>query len=142
VDGQPGITTRITASYVLGYIALGRGSWERARRSLGASLELGEPVGEILRTSLAVWGLAETDLLSGDPTAAVTWAERGVADSERVGDAALLFPILVTGARTLLHDAAPDDAKRWVDRLEPSLRRTAIAGTLPAIDHGRGLVLA
>ena len=68
----------------------------------GGSLELGEPMGEILRTSLAVWGLAEANLLSGDPSAAMTWAERGVADSERVGDAALLFPFLVTGTRALL----------------------------------------
>ena len=71
-----------------------------------------------------------------------TWAERGVADSERVGDAALLFPFLVTGTRALLAAGDLTGAKRWVARLEPRLRRTAIAGTLPAIDHGLGLVLA
>jgi DNA-binding CsgD family transcriptional regulator/tetratricopeptide (TPR) repeat protein len=142
VDGQPGITTRITALYVLGYIALGRGNWERARELLGGSLELGEPMGEILRTSLSVWGLAETELLAGVPASAITWAERGVADSERVGDAALLFPFLVTGTRAFLAAGDPGAAKRWIDRLEPSLRRARILGTLPAIDHGRGLVLA
>lgn len=142
VDGQPGITTRITALYVLGYIALGRGGWERARELLGGSLELGEPMGEILRTSLSVWGLAETELLAGDPAAAIIWAERGVAESERVGDAALLFPFLVTGTRAHLAAGDAGAAKRWLDRLEPELRATGIRGTLPAIDHGRGLVLA
>ena len=142
VDGRPGITTRITASYVLGYIAMGRGDWERARQLLQGSLELGEPMGEILRTSLARWGLAETALLTGDARAALELARRGRAASEAVGDAALLFPFLVTGTRAHLAVADPAGAERWVDELESELRRTAISGTLPAIDHARGLVLA
>ena len=48
----------------------------------------------------------------------------------------------MTGTRALLAVGDPGAAKRWVDRLEPRLRPTAIAGTLPAIDHGHGLVLA
>ncbi len=141
VDGRPGITTRITALYVLGYIALGRGDSQRARTMLGESLELGEPMGEILRTSLAVWGLAETALTSGDVTAALAWSERGRADSERVADAGLLFPFLVTGTRAHLAAGDPTGAAQWVDRVEPELHRVSIRGTLPAIDHARGLVL-
>ena len=29
-DGRGGITTRITAQYVLGFLAMGRGDWEAA----------------------------------------------------------------------------------------------------------------
>ena len=141
-DGRPGITTRITASYVLGYIAMGRGEWERARQLLGGSLELGEPMGEILRTSLPLWGLAETALLTGDGRTALALSERGRATSAAVGDAALLFPFLVTGARAHLAVADPAGAEHWVDRLEVELRRVSIPGTLPAVDHARGLVLA
>ena len=31
-DGRGGITTRITAQYVLGYLAMGRGDWNAAER--------------------------------------------------------------------------------------------------------------
>jgi DNA-binding CsgD family transcriptional regulator len=140
-DGRAGVTTRITALYVLGYVALGRGDGQRARQLLGDSLELGDPMGEILRTSLSLWGLAETALLAGEAALAMELCERGRAASARVSDAALLFPFLVTGTRAHLALGDPAGATRWVDAIEPELRRRSIPGTLPAIDHARGLVL-
>ncbi len=140
-DGRGGVTTLITARYVMGYIALGRGDWGRARESLSESLELGRPMGELLRTSLSLWGLAETALLAGDPSLAARLCEQGRAASQPVADAALLFPFLVTGTRASLALGDPGGAVRWVDLVEPELRRRSIPGTLPAVDHARGLTL-
>jgi tetratricopeptide (TPR) repeat protein len=122
VDGRGGITTRITAEHALGYLAMGRGDWEEAAELLGDALAQGERMAELQRLSPALWGLAETALLRGDQAAAVELCDRGHAASARVGDAAYLFPYLVTGVRARL--AAP----------------AAGPGTLVAVDHGRGLV--
>jgi DNA-binding CsgD family transcriptional regulator/tetratricopeptide (TPR) repeat protein len=140
-DGRGGVTTRITALYVLGYVAAGRGDWPRARETLEESLRLGERINELLRTSLPRWGLAEAALLSGDPALAVAICERARADSERVGDSALLFPFLVTGTRAQLALADPVAAQRWLETVESALRRRVIPGALAAIDHARGLLL-
>ena len=140
-DGRGGVTTRITALYVMGYVTLGRGDWGRAKELLGESLELGQPMGELLRTSLSLWGLAETALLAGEPSLAGELCERGRAASQPVADAALLFPFLVTGTRAHLAMGDPGGAVRWVDLIEPELRRRSIPGTLSAIDHARGLIL-
>lgn len=139
-DGRGGITTRITARYVMGYVALGRGDWRQAREWLNESLELGRPMEELLRTSLSLWGLAETALLAGDSSLAAELCEQGRVASQAVADAALLFPFLVTGTRARLALSDPGGALRWVDLVEPELRRRSIPGTLPAIDHARGLL--
>jgi DNA-binding CsgD family transcriptional regulator len=71
---------------------------------------------------------------------AVDWCERGYAASAEVSDAAYLFPFTVTGVRARL---ALDDiggARDWLARCEALLRLRAIPGTLPAIDHARGLL--
>ena len=140
-DGRGGLTTRITGQYVMGYVALGRGDWDRAKALLEESLELGRPIGELLRTSLSLWGLAEMALLAGTPAMAAELCEQGRATSEPVGDAALLFPFLITGTRARLAMGDPGGAATWVDRVEAELRRRSIPGTMPAIDHARGLLL-
>src|SRR5258705_1372035 len=48
-DGRGGLTTRITALHVLGYLALGRGQWDRARECLGEAREHGERMAELQR---------------------------------------------------------------------------------------------
>ena len=40
-DGRGGITTRITAQWVLGYLAMGHGDWDTAARLLGRSVGTG-----------------------------------------------------------------------------------------------------
>ena len=139
-DGRGGITTRITALHVLGYVALGRGELENARGILDEARELGERMNELQRLAPALWGLAEAARLGGDDDAAVAWAERGFRASDRVRDAAYLFPFLVTGCRALLGRGDPLAAGRWVERVAERLADRGIPGTLPAIDHGRGLV--
>jgi DNA-binding CsgD family transcriptional regulator/tetratricopeptide (TPR) repeat protein len=140
VDGRGGITTRITAEHVLGYLAMGRGDWEEAARLLGDALAQGERMAELQRLSPALWGLAETAWLRGDPQAAVELCDRGHAASARVTDAAYLFPYLVTGVRARLAAAGPGDARGWLEEVAAALAARAIPGTLVAVDHGRGLV--
>ena len=140
-DGRGGITTRITAQHVLGYVHLGRGAWDRAESALRDALATGERMRELQRVSPAMWGLAEVALLRGDPRAATLWVERGRAASETVDDAAYLFPFVVTGTRAFLAAADPAAAEAWLDACERMLRSRSIPGTLPAIDHARGLLL-
>jgi tetratricopeptide (TPR) repeat protein len=126
-DGRGGITTRITAEHVLGYLAMGRGDWPRAGELLGDALRQGEAMAELQRLSPALWGLAETALLRGDHDEAIALCDRGRQASDRVGDAAYLFPFLVTGARL-------DQARCAV-----KARRLAEAATLAR--HARALAV-
>jgi DNA-binding CsgD family transcriptional regulator/tetratricopeptide (TPR) repeat protein len=140
-DGRGGITTRITALYVLGYVALGRGRLLEARAALDEAFGLGQEMNELQRVSPALWGLAELELSAGNPRRAVAWCEQGRVTSAAVEDAAYLFPFLVTGTRANLAVGAVGAAERWVDEVGGALRRRSIPGTLPAIDHATGLLL-
>lgn len=139
-DGRGGVTTRITALHALGCVALGRGEWDRARERLEESLALGDAMHELQRISPALWGLAELDLLTGATASAVARCERGFEESARVGDAAYLFPYLVTGTRAHLDARDPSGAAAWVERVSAGLRRRDVPGTLAAIDHAEGLL--
>ena len=139
-DGRGGITTRITALHVLGYLAMGRGEWSRAADLLGDALAQGERMAELQRFSPALWGLAETALLRGDHEAAVALCDRGRAASARVGDAAYLFPFLLTGLRARLARGEVDAAERWLTEVAGELAARSIPGTLVAVEHGRGLL--
>ncbi len=141
-DGRGGITTRITALYVLGYLAMGSGDRDAATGLLREALELGESMGELQRISPPLWGLAETALLAQDHDAAIAYCERGYAASEPVNDAAYLFPYLVTGVRARLAQGDQPGAQRWLTKAETTVVRRGIPGTLPALDHARGLLQA
>jgi DNA-binding CsgD family transcriptional regulator len=95
---------------------------------------------ELQRLSPALWGLAENARLGGDHEASVRWAEAGRAASMEVGDAAYLYPFLVTGVRAHLGRGDPRRAEAWVDELSAAVLHRSIPGTLPAIDHARGLI--
>ena len=139
-DGRGGITTRITAQYVLGYLAMGRGELDLAVELLSEALAAGESMGELQRISPPLWGLAEVAGIRGVHERAVALCERGFSASGQVFDAAYLFPYLVTGTRSYLAMGDRDAAGRWVERVEAALLRRAIQGTLPAIAHARGLL--
>jgi DNA-binding CsgD family transcriptional regulator len=139
-DGRGGLTTRITALHVLGYRAFGRGEFALACTYLDEAREHGMRMGELQRFSPALWGLAETARLKSDVDACVAWCEQGLAASAEVGDAAYLFPYLVTGTRALLESGDPVAAAYWVSRAGELLRRRSIPGTLPALAHAEGLL--
>jgi DNA-binding CsgD family transcriptional regulator/tetratricopeptide (TPR) repeat protein len=139
-DGGGGITTRIVALQVLGYVAVGRAEWTVADRHLRESLDLGTGMRELQRLSPALWGLAEAALGASRPAEAVEWCERGYAASAEISDAAYLFPYVVTGTRAYLALDDPSGAQRWLERTEHLVRLRAIPGTLPALDHAQGLL--
>jgi DNA-binding CsgD family transcriptional regulator len=140
-DGGGGITTRITALHVLGYLAVGRGDWSVAEQHLTEAAVLGEGMRELQRVSPAWWGLAETALGRGRPDEAIDWCARGYEASSAVRDAAYLYPYLVTGTRAYLARDDGTGAGDWVDRVAQLLLLRRIPGTLGAIDHANGLLL-
>ena len=140
-DGRGGITTLITAQYVLGYLAMGQGDWNAASDLLADALAQGERMAELQRLSPPLWGLAEVARCQGDYDTTLMLCERGYRASADVMDAAYLFPYLLTGVRAHLARGDADAAETWSDRVGAVLRARAIPGTLPAIGHGRGLVL-
>jgi DNA-binding CsgD family transcriptional regulator len=139
-DGRGGLTTRIVALHVLGYVAIGAADWARARDALGTARELATGMRELQRLSPALWGLAEVERLTGNATAGIALAEEALAASAAVGDAAYLSPFLVTGTRLYLAAGDPGSAARWVDEAGALVAWRAIPGTLPALDHARGLL--
>jgi DNA-binding CsgD family transcriptional regulator/tetratricopeptide (TPR) repeat protein len=140
-DGRGGVTTRITALYVLGYVAMSRGAWGRARDALTAARDLGTKMGELQRLSPPLWGLAEVERLTGNVAAGIELVDEAFAASAAVGDAAYLFPFLVTGTRLHLAAGDPGAATAWVERAGAFIEQRSIPGTLPAVDHARGLLL-
>jgi DNA-binding CsgD family transcriptional regulator len=140
VEDEGGITTRITALHVAGFVALGRGNADSAVRTLTEARAAGDAMGELQRFAPALWGLAECALLRDDHAAAVALTEAGYAASHAVADAANLFPFLVTGVRARLAQQDAAAAQEWAGRVSADLRARGIPGTLPAVDHAAGLL--
>jgi DNA-binding CsgD family transcriptional regulator len=140
-DGRGGITTQITAQFVLGYLAMGRGDWALANDLLGEAFGQGDRMAELQRLSPPLWGLAEAARCQGDYDTALMHCERGCLASADHADAAYLYPYLLTGVRAHLARGDVDAAAAWSDRVAAMLTARAIPGTLPAIGHAQGLLL-
>lgn len=139
-DGEGGITTRITALHVSGFLALGRGQLDAAARWLNEARATGEQMGELQRYSPALWGMAEHAVLRYDWAEAVRLTDAGFAASHQVADAANLFPYVVTGTRARLGSQDVAAARQWAETVGADLLARGIPGTLPAIDHAAGLI--
>lgn len=139
-DGRGGLTTRITALHVLGYVAFGRGEMGRGRALLAEAREDGERMRELQRFAPALWGLAEIAVIEGRAVEAVHLCEVARDASMAVDDAAYLFPFLVTGTRAHLAAGDPLAAEGWVTDVARALEHRSIPGTLPAVRHARGLL--
>jgi hypothetical protein len=96
---------------------------------------------ELQRLSPPLWGLAEAARCQGDHDTALMLCERGFQASADAADAAYVFPYLLTGVRARLAHNEADAAEAWLDRVAAVLTARPIPGTLPAMDHGRGLAL-
>jgi DNA-binding CsgD family transcriptional regulator len=106
---------------------------------LGAALDFGRGTEAVDLILPATWGLAETDLLAGEPGAAAVRCEEVASMVDDVAQPALLAPFVVTGVRAYQGSGRPDEAARWLTRCEASLG--AVSGAAhPALDNGRGLV--
>jgi ATP/maltotriose-dependent transcriptional regulator MalT len=124
---------------VIGLVALGRGRPDEARRWLAESLEAGRRIGEVQFILTPLWGLAETDLLTGNPESAISRCEEGRAIASSTGERAEYIPFVVTGTRSLIAARRPDDAERWLNQARDHLVGwESVAG--PALGHADGLI--
>lgn len=124
---------------VIGLVAMGRGRADEARRWLDESLASGRRIGEVQFILTPLWGLAETDLLTGDPATAIARCEEGWSIASSSGERALFIPFVVTGTRALIAARRPDDAERWAAQAHDHLEGwESVAG--PALSHADGLV--
>ena len=124
---------------VIGLVALGRGQTAEARRWLEESLLAGRHIGEVQFILTPLWGLAETELATGDVNAAVERCEEGWRIASAAQERALFIPFVVTGARSLIAARRPDDAERWVARAREYLAAWEPIAA-PALSHADGLV--
>ncbi len=122
----------------LGYVAFGRGEVERARALLGDSLRIGMASGEVDLVMPALWGLAETALVAGDPVEAIDRCEAGFEMVANTPERSLLVPFVVTGVRAALMARRPDVADAWLARTRTHLEGWDRAAT--ALAHAEGLV--
>jgi DNA-binding CsgD family transcriptional regulator/tetratricopeptide (TPR) repeat protein len=140
-DGRGGVTTRVTALHVLGFIELGRDRLTDATAHLEEARALGASMRELQRLGPALWGRAEVALRRGEARSALELADEGRRASAAVEDAAYRFPFLVTGVRAALAADDPGAARRWLEEETGALRQRDLPGARPAIAHGEGLVL-
>lgn len=131
-----GILTSMTA---LAFVAFGRGLVERARNLLDASLAIARPSGEAELVLPALWGLAETELVAGDPARAYQHGDEALEFALQANERPLFVPFVVTGVRAALANRQPDVAQRWLDQVTPMFGDwVELAG--PALAHAQGLI--
>ncbi|HEY7522944.1 MAG TPA: AAA family ATPase [Candidatus Limnocylindrales bacterium] len=140
-DGRGGRPARITCLWAMGYVAMARGDYERARTLLRSSAQEAEVMAELLRWSPPIWGLAETALLSGRPAEAIELARRAAAAYRTTEDTTLFAPYAVTGTRALLALGDPVGAASWVEEAERILATRSRPGPMIAVEHSHGLLL-
>jgi DNA-binding CsgD family transcriptional regulator len=123
----------------LGFVAFGRGQVERARTLFQASLAIGADSGEVELTLPAMWGLAETARIAGDPAEAIARCEEALRLVVETEERPLLVPFIVTGVRAYLAARRPDAAERWLTETRSLLSGWEALGR-PAFDNGDGLI--
>ena len=129
----------LTSRNALAFVAFGRGLGDRARTLLDESLAVARPSDEAELILPALWGLAETALVVGDPARALQHCDEALELALRNKEVALLVPFVVTGVRAALASRQPEAAQRWLDQVAPILQDwTDLAG--PALAHAEGLI--
>ncbi len=129
----------IGAKDVVGLIAMARGRTDEARPWLEDSLAAAERIGEVQFILTPMWGLAEAELLAGDPDGAAARCADAWELATETGERALFIPFVVTGMRSLLAARKPDLADRWLTRAREHLAGwESVAG--PALSHADGLL--
>jgi DNA-binding CsgD family transcriptional regulator len=123
----------------LAFVAFGRGDVERAKSLLDEALAISRPSGEIDLVLPALWGLAETALIAGDPRRAFDHCQEAIELASPTAERAFLVPFVVTGVRAALADRRPEAAERWLDRARKMLAAWPDLAR-PALDHADGLL--
>ena len=112
---------------------------DRARSLLDESLAISRPSNEPGLILPALWGLAETALVAGEPGRALDHCDEALEVARQIGERALLVPFIVTGVRASLADRRPDLAEQWLGRVTPLLGDWTELAT-PAMAHAEGLI--
>ena len=128
----------LACEVALGYVAFGRGEYDEARALLGSALARGGRSGAIDLILPAMWGLAETELHSGNAGAATERCTDAFERAVAVGEKALLAPFAVTGVRAFLATGRPDAADRWAEQVVAQIEGWS-PNMRPAVDHVKGL---
>ncbi len=127
------------ARWALGYVQLGRGEVDEARRVLDEALAFGDR-SEMIEWRLPPrWGLAEAALVAGEPAKAIALCEEAFTLALAQNERALLTPFVVTGVRAYQAAGRPADADRWLAACTERLAPTP-AFARPALEHAQGLV--
>jgi DNA-binding CsgD family transcriptional regulator len=123
---------------VIGYVALGRGDLDEARRWLTDALIEGRSMQDVEMILPPLWGLAELALVAGDPAVAFARAGDGLELARQTGERPFFAPFVVTGVRAAIGLHRPDEAARWLEACRAHLRGWSMAD--PALSNGDGLV--
>jgi DNA-binding CsgD family transcriptional regulator/tetratricopeptide (TPR) repeat protein len=123
---------------VIGFVAMGRGEVNDARRWLGDALAEGRAINDVEMILPPLWGLAELELVTGDPAGALARSEEALSTAGRTGERPFFVPFVVTGVRAALALRRPEDAARWLGTSRAHLEGWAMADA--ALAHGEGLV--
>jgi DNA-binding CsgD family transcriptional regulator/tetratricopeptide (TPR) repeat protein len=126
------------AVLVIGFVALGRGEVDDARRWLEEALAQGRTIDDVEMLLPPLWGLAELDLIAGNPTSAVERSAEALEIAERTGERPFFVPFVVTGVRALLAAHRPDDGERWLTAVRAHLAGWEMAEA--ALANAEGLV--
>ncbi|HEX7949496.1 MAG TPA: AAA family ATPase [Candidatus Limnocylindrales bacterium] len=128
----------LTAIPAIGFVAMGRGEVDEARRWLGDAVTEGREIDDVELILPPLWGLAELALVMNDPAAALSRSEEALGIAQRTGERPFFVPFVVTGVRAALALHRPEDARRWVETSRGHLRGWSMAEA--ALAHGDGLV--
>ena len=123
---------------VIGFVALGRGELDDARRWLGEALTDGRTMNDVELVLPPLWGLAELELIAGAPAAAVRHSSEGFEVAGRTRECPFFVPFVVTGVRARLAIHRPDEAERWLASCRAHLAGWSMAE--PALAHADGLL--
>jgi DNA-binding CsgD family transcriptional regulator len=127
------------ARWALGYVLLSRGELDEASRELGEAFTFGIASEEIELILPPLWGIAEVDLLRGDPDQASAVCRDALERATAVGELVRFVPFVVTGVRAAQQAGRPAEATTWFESCTAFLAAIPdVAG--PALKHGRGLL--
>jgi DNA-binding NarL/FixJ family response regulator len=128
----------LTAIPAIGFVAMGRGDVDEARRWLGDALVEGREIDDVELILQPLWGLAELALASGDPSTALSRCEEAIGIAQRTGERPYFVPFVVTGIRAALALHRPEDARRWLETSRAHLAGWRMAEA--ALAHADGLL--
>ena len=128
----------LTAIPALGFVAMGRGEVDEARRWLGDALAEGREINDVELIIQPLWGVAELALVAGDPASAMARCEEAIGIAQRTGERPFFVPFVVTGVRAAIALRRPEDAARWLETSRRHLEGWPMASA--ALAHAEGLV--